>query len=379
MSAPRWIVGIDLAPAAMRSRAPGTARLVEEQARALLKLDVPWRWAPVLSPLENPLAGEVAHLNPVTGRHTKPSLHATLEVGRLWRQAGCTLGFATAFFVPFNGPPVVANYFDANFFEPVDAWHRRTRAPSHLWMRSLMWHSVQRAKTLFILSDYGRRKMASVFPRHAHKFVVTPCGIRTPGAPAPQPPAWASGLKRPFFLYVGSFSDNKNQRTLLDAWRLLQSRHADAPGLVLIGPASRAYMDTVIAPRHRTLPRPQDVLLPGFTAEAELNWAYWNAAGYVQPSFAEGFGMPVLEAMSCGLPTACSDSTSLPETAGDAALLFDPRDVESMARAVETIWQDAATRESLIYKGRARAALFTWEKNANRVAEGILAHLRRLP
>ena len=377
MSATRWIVGIDLAPAAMRSRAPGTARLVEEQARALLKLDVPWRWAPVLSPLANPLAEEVAHLGPAIGRYVKPSLHATVEVGRLWRRAGCTLGFATAFFVPFNGPPVVANYFDANFFEPVDAWHRRKQALNHLWTRGLMRHSVQRAKSLFILSDYGRRKMASVFPRHAHKFIVTPCGIRSPGAPSPQPPAWAAGLSRPFFLYVGSFSDNKNQRTLLEAWRLLQSRHADAPGLVMIGPAPRAYLDTIITPRHRALPRPEEVRIPGFTTEPELNWAYANATGYLQPSFAEGFGMPVLEAMSCGLPTACSDSTSLPETAGDAALLFDPRSADSIARAAESIWKDAAVRETLVRKGCQRVSHFTWEKNANRVAEAILAHLRR--
>lgn len=373
----QWKVGIDLAPASMRARAPGTARLVEEQARALFKLDVPWIWVPVFSTASNPLREEAESLHPIQGRCGKPSLHATFELGRIWKETGCALGFSTAFFVPLGGPPVVANYFDANFYESVDAWHRRKRPARHLWTRALLRHSVQRSKALFILSDYGRNRMSAIFPQHAGKFIVTPCGIRQPGPPPEQQPDWAAQLGRDFFLYVGSFSDNKNQRALLKAWRILQTQHTDAPRLVLIGPGPESYMREVIAPLHRDLPRPDEAVIPGFTREEDLNWAYWNATGYLQPSFAEGFGMPVLEAMSCDRPVACADSTSLPETAGDAALLFDPRDAGSIVASVEKIWKDAALRERLIAAGRKRVSLFTWEKNAKIVADTILDRLRQ--
>lgn len=376
MSSVRWKVGIDLAPAARRDSAPGTARLVEEQARALFKLDVPWQWVPVLSPAPNPLREEAAPWQPLISRSAKPSRHATVETGRLWRQAGCSLGFATAFFAPFIGPPVVANFFDANYFEPVDAWHRRNRRARHWWTLMLMRHSILRARALFILSNYGKQRMAAVMPRMSEKFIVTPCGIRPPGPPPAARPEWARALPDRFFLYVGSFSDNKNQRTLLHAWRILQERHPNAPGLLLIGPGPRPYLEEVIGPLHRALARPEEVVISGFTPESELNWAYAHAFGYLQPSFAEGFGMPVLEAMSCGLPTACSDSTSLPETAGGAALLFDPRSAESIVARVEQLWKDTSLRARLSAAGRERASQFTWEKNALLIADTIVTQLR---
>ncbi len=364
-------VGIDLAPAAMRARAPGTARLVEEQARALLHMDVPWDWVPVLTRADNPLADIAARCHPIVARSRRFSVYTSFELGRIWRRAGCSLGFSTAFFAPVSGPPVVANYFDANYYEDVDDWHRRRNAGRHLLTGALLRHSVRRSRALFILSDYGRRRMAGLFPRHAHKFIVTPCGVTPPGPIPAQPPAWAPA--QPFFLYVGSFSDNKNQRTLLEAWRLFQQRHADAPALALLGPCPPAYRDEIIAPRIRALPRPDAVRAPGFVPENELHWAYANALAYLQPSRAEGFGMPVLEAMRRGLPVACSNSTSLPETAGGAALLFDalnPREIEGV---LTLLWNDPARRETMAGAGRDRAALFTWEKNAKIVAETILA------
>lgn len=372
----RWKVGIDLGPAGRGAQAPGTARLVQEQARALFKLDLPWTWVPVLSRGANPLREEIEHLQPVESSFQKASLHASFGLGAVWRRHQCQLGFCTAFFTPFIGPRVVANYFDSNFFEPVDAWNRRNRTRQYFLMRSLLRYSVARAKKLFILSHYGRARMSAIFPQHADKFVVTPCGIRQPGTPDSQPPDWATPLNNNFFLYVGAFSDNKNQGTLLKAWHILQQKDPNAPRLALIGPPREQYMQEVILPLHRSLPRPEEVVIPGFTSERDLNWAYWNAIAYIQPSFAEGFGMPILEAMSCGLPVACSDSTSLPETAGGNALLFDPKDATSIAARVEELYRNPTLRSNLGHAGRMRAMEFTWEKNAQIIANTILEQLR---
>ncbi len=364
-------VGIDLTPAELTERSPGTARLVKEQARALFKLDVPWQWVPVFARKANPLFDEVAQLQPRLGRGRKFSLHTTFDLGPIWQQAGCDLGFATAYFSPLTGPPVVANYFDANSYEPIDAWHRRRRAVRHLWTNLLVRHTLHRAKALFILSNYGHERLSSLFPRHEHKIHVTPCGFTAPGLAPAHPPAWASDLKKPYFLFVGSFSDNKNQRTLLAAWRMLQEQFADAPALVLIGPTPAAYRREVLDPLMAALPRSHEVLLPGFAPDAELAWAYHHALGYVQPSFAEGCGMPILEAMSCGLPVACSNTTCLPETAGGAALLFDPKSASTLVDAITRLWKDAPLRTHLSVAGRDQASQFSWTKNARLVAEEI--------
>src|SRR5690349_7275335 len=98
-----WKVGIDLAPAGMGARAPGTVRLVSEQARALFRLDLPWQWVPLVESRENPLWEEMAALQPVVVPGRKIWTRATCAVGPAWKRAGCQLGFATAYFVPWSG------------------------------------------------------------------------------------------------------------------------------------------------------------------------------------------------------------------------------------------------------------------------------------
>jgi glycosyltransferase involved in cell wall biosynthesis len=106
-------------------------------------------------------------------------------------------------------------------------------------------------------------------------------------------------------------------------------------------------------------------LFPGFVERAELERLVADAAAMIFPSLYEGFGLPIVEAMSRGTPVACSDGTSLPEVAGNAALLFDPRKPRDIARAMTRLIDDAALRERLSAAGRAQAAPFT---DADRMA-----------
>lgn len=371
-------VGIDLAAAAMGDRAPGTARLVSELALALFKLPVPWTWVPVFSKAENPLRDACDGLSPLTGRFKSFALHASFELGHLWRSAGCQLGYAMAYFTPFFGPPVVANFFDANFYENVDAWHRRRQWLRHQLTRSLFHHSIKRADRLFVLSDYGRRRLIEQFPETTEKWVIMRCGFSSPNRPSHHAPGWAKKIRKPFFFYAGSFSDNKNQRSLLEAWALLQRKHADAPALVMAGPGPEHYMSEVIAPLLKKLPRCEDVILPGRIVDDELGWAFQHAHAYVQPSIAEGFCMPLLEAMACKLPVACSNTTSLPETAGPAALFFNPHQPREILASIETLWQEETTRKRIVQSGSQRVAEFSWEKTANIVAGVIEDRLRLL-
>jgi glycosyltransferase involved in cell wall biosynthesis len=106
------------------------------------------------------------------------------------------------------------------------------------------------------------------------------------------------------------------------------------------------------------------VHLPGWLDDADLDGLYRLASCVALPSRLEGFGLPVLEAMARGVPVACSDRTALPEVAGDAALLFDPDDLEAVTDAVARLLRDVPLREELVARGLARARQFTWDATA---------------
>lgn len=370
-------VGIDLAPAA--SPAPGTARHVTEQARALLKLDVDWTWVPTVESRQNPLWSEIEAFSPVVVPGRKLWTRATFQVGAAWERARCDLGFATAYFVPWRGIPVVANFFDSNIYEHFDTWVNSGRRWNAHLIRALSTHAVRRSQFLLVNSHYCADFLRRKFPHDAAKFQVTPPGI-TPPLPLPDhAPPWAAVLKKPFFLYVGVFSENKNQRRLVEAWSLMRQGKAEFPSLLLIGACDPQFHKRSMKPALDATPHRDEILLPGKVSDAELAWAYHHALAYVQPSIAEGFGLPVLEAMSYGLPVACSQTTSLPETAGGAARLFDPFSVASIAEALQTLACDPDERERLKLAGAKRWRQFTWEANAERVAAQIEGALSRIP
>ncbi len=112
-----------------------------------------------------------------------------------------------------------------------------------------------------------------------------------------------------------------------------------------------------------------DVRFLGWVSGAELEGLWAIAQAFVFPSLYEGFGLPVLEAMARGVPVACSNASSLPEVAGDAALLFDPQDESAIAAAVERLLDDPAEAERLRSSGRERASLFTWAQTARLTLE----------
>lgn len=336
----------------------------------MLSREVPWKWKVVVDSESNPILSEFPHLGPVIVPGRSRWRRGTFSIARHSREVD--LVFGMAYFVPWSGPPAVANFFDSNIYEHFGTWVASGKLANALLLRVLSDWSVLRSRKLFVLSEYCAKYLTRRFPSASGKFVVTP-----PGCPSPRHclasyrPQSSSFPSRPFLLYVGTFSENKNQRRLVEAYVRLQRSGLDLPPLVLIGPCDRPFHEKAIRPAIQQSPDPSRIHLPGRVSDDDLAWAYANALAYVQPSIAEGFGLPVVEAMSHGLPVACSDTTSLPETAGGAALLFQPTDCDSIAGALQRISSDEPLRRRLIDQGAKRWRDFTWQRNVDKVLEEI--------
>ena len=169
------------------------------------------------------------------------------------------------------------------------------------------------------------------------------------------------GLPEHYILFVGSLGKRKNLAALLHAYAHVRSAGRKEP-LVVAGPARTSYPSLRQALRELDLE--SDVILTGYVPDSDLPALYSGAELFVFPSLYEGFGLPPLEAMACGTPVVCSNAASLPEAAGDAALMVDPHDVAGLAGAMLSVLSGGDLRQDLRERGLARAARFTWERTA---------------
>ena len=174
---------------------------------------------------------------------------------------------------------------------------------------------------------------------------------------------------RRFMLYLGTLEPRKNVETLVAACERLWARRRARPDLVLAGGAG--WKSSALHRRIARSPFRDKIHLPGYASRALAADLYRAAEAFVYPSLAEGFGLPVAEAMACGTPVVAADIEALREVAGDAALYAPPRDVALLDRAIEQALEDEEARERLRAAGPPRAALFTWEAAAERTAAAL--------
>ena len=170
-----------------------------------------------------------------------------------------------------------------------------------------------------------------------------------------------------FLLCVGTVEPRKNLPRLLEAFRLLIEDPSFQHSLVVVG--ARGWRDKVIRKALVGFPSKERLVLTGRVEREHLPVLYSLADALVYPSLYEGFGLPVLEAMACGTPVITSTGSSLPEVAGDAALLVDPESVQQIATAMDRLVRDGELAASLRRRGLIRATAFSWDASARKVLE----------
>ncbi len=168
-------------------------------------------------------------------------------------------------------------------------------------------------------------------------------------------------LPVPFILFVGVIDPRKNLPNLISAFKIVRLRHKEIH-LLLVGRRGSDYQKIRKIIQEGGLER--EIRMLGYVSDEELKGIYFSASLFVFPSLCEGFGLPLLEAMACGLPVAASKIAAIPEIAGDCALYFNPYDPEDMADKIISLIENETLRQTLITKGKIRVLEFDWLRTA---------------
>jgi glycosyltransferase involved in cell wall biosynthesis len=351
-------IAIDASRTTLRRRT-GTENYALRLIRALLALETPHRYclyfrdAPPAGLFPAHAQGELRVIPwPRVWTHTRFAL-------ALWRDRP-DVTFVPAHTLPlwFPGPAVVTVH-DLGYVYFPDAHPPLAR-------RYLDWstrHSVRRATRIIADSLATSNDLAAHYGVSENRISLVYPGVDETLAPVTDPRKLAAvracyGLPERYLLFVGTLQPRKNIARIVQAygcWR--SSQLAPDVALVLAGQQGWLYDPGWTS-------GVDGVILPGYVDDADVAALYSGALALVFPTLQEGFGFPVLEAMRCGTPVITSATSSLPEVAGDAALLVNPRNTDEIAQAIVRVLTDQALRTDLVARGYRQAQQFTWRRAA---------------
>jgi glycosyltransferase involved in cell wall biosynthesis len=236
-------------------------------------------------------------------------------------------------------------------------------------MRLLVPATVRRSDRVIVDSESTRRDLIELLGAREERIDVVPLGLGTVKREQPlgeQETRTRFALdSRRVLLSLSAKRPHKNLAALIEALAMISREHR--PLLVLPGYAT--WHEQELRERAVSAGVAEDVRFLGWVSGAEIEGLWALAEAFVFPSLYEGFGLPVLEAMARGVPVACSNASSLPEVAGDAALMFDPHERSAIAAAIEQLLTDPALVARLKAAGSERARQFTWERTARLTLE----------
>lgn len=233
--------------------------------------------------------------------------------------------------------------------------------------------SIDRADLIITVSEFSRQEILSFFPECDGKIEVVCNGVDLDMFRPISDRVIIENVKKKyniegnFLLYLGTIEPRKNIERLLKAYYALKTRLVDCQRLVLAG--GKGWLDSGIFSTLEKLNLKDDVIFTGYVSDEDVPILINASKVFLFPSIYEGFGMPPLEAMACGVPVLTSSVSSLPEVVGDTAVLVDPFSVESISSGMEKIVSNEKLRAQLSKKGKERAQLFSWEVVTDKLYE----------
>ena len=237
---------------------------------------------------------------------------------------------------------------------------------------------IPKADHILSISEFTKNELIEIMGISPDKITVTPLAqpenFYRPSFRQIQKFKKDNQLPDNYFLYLGNIEPRKNLITLIQAFKHFSDSNHNIK-LILAG--SQTWLSETVIQEIKNLNLENSVFMPGYVNEKDLPLWYASALAFVYPSKYEGFGLPVIEAMATGTPVITSNVSSLPEVAGDAAILIPPDDIDSWASSMSAIANPSKMREKLISSGLARAETFSWEKCARMthdVYEKVIRH-----
>jgi len=266
---------------------------------------------------------------------------------------------------PFSPCPVVVSIHDLSFEHLPETFRWRSRKQLRITVR----RSAREAAQVIALSEFARSDIVASYHVSSEKVTVIPLAAPAHFGPVQdeeelQRVRQTYGIEGDYILSVGTIQPRKNLSRLVAAYSRLRWARPEVklPQLVLVGKCAWLYDETLRTIKE--LEVSNSVILTGYVPGADLPALYSGALCFVYPSYFEGFGLPPLEAMKCGTPVIVGDRTSLPEVVGDAGLLVNPFEVDSITSAIQRVITDSNLRAQLRVKGLERAKLFDWQETA---------------
>jgi glycosyltransferase involved in cell wall biosynthesis len=269
----------------------------------------------------------------------------------------------------FCPAPVVVSIHDVSYLEHPEFFTTSRRVQ----LRISVERTVRRAAKILTLSEFSRQGIARSYGLDPDRIAVVPAACSEIFKPVSRPKAKSFvegrfGITQPFVLNVGDLQPRKNPLGLIRAFEELIGNCPELPHhLVLVG------KDTWYAPKvHQAAensPFGNRIHFTGYVDDAELLQLYNACEIFVFPSFYEGFGIPILEAMACGRAVACANTSAMPEVAGTAAVLFDPHSTEAMMTSMRDLLRNAELRARKERLGQQNAARFSWKGTAKQTLD----------
>lgn len=234
------------------------------------------------------------------------------------------------------------------------------------WYQFLIPRLIDRVRGVLTISEFSRQRILHYCPTASSKVHVTLLAAdrrfrKVDDVVVSQTISQLGLPSSHYIVALGSLEPRKNIKALLQSWARIQDKLPDEVWLVLAGAKGKS----LVFGDHSYHELPPRVYLTGHIADDQLPALYSGALGSVYLSFYEGFGLPPLEAMSCGTPVLVSNATSLPEVVGGAGLMVDPFDIEAIGEGLIRLVEDSSLRQDLRLRGLERSKQFSWDKAAH--------------